>query len=463
MYTKKEIILQMLKIGIPVALQNFINVLVSMLDTLMIGNVGEAQLGAVNQVNSVYVFYTMFIWGICMGTVVITARYWGKGETEPIRDMIGLAMRISMIAAVLLSVFIEMFPYEVMRFLAKDPEVIEYGVQYIRVFGWFYILPAITVTFLSNLRAIGDVKVSVAVYSISCLTNLVLNWVFIYGNLGAPRLEVRGAALATVISKTIECVLVLIYMYKIENKINFRMKYIFADVKRFVPSFLKFGIPVFLSEFIWGLGQTVQASTLGQYSKEFLAAFSLVMVILDLSTVAMCGFANASMILMGNMIGAGRDVEAKKWSKFFAVGGICVGVFMAAVVMIIRPFAPNFIVCGEETKNYILTILLICAYIDVCYGASWNLGSGILRSGGNTGLLAKIDVGFTIFFKIVLGTFLGRILQIEPVLLMLIICSDDLVKGLAYLTIYIKGNWLKHGMTVKEDEEIEEAIEAEAL
>ena len=113
-YTKKQIIGMMLKIGVPVALQNLVSVLVNMLDTIMIGSVGEAQLGAINQVNSLYVFYNMFIWGVCMGTVVITARYWGMGKTEPIRDMIGLAMRISVIAGGLLSCATLFFPYQVM-------------------------------------------------------------------------------------------------------------------------------------------------------------------------------------------------------------------------------------------------------------------------------------------------------------------------------------------------------------
>lgn len=451
-YTKKEIVKMMIKIGVPVALQNLISVLVNMLDTIMIGSVGEAQLGAINQVNSLYVLYNMFIWGVCMGTVVITARYWGMGKTEPIRDMIGLAMRICIIAGALLSVTALLFPHQVMRVFSNDPEVIEYGVQYLKIMAWFYVLPAVSTTFLSNLRAIGDVKISVVIYTISCLTNLVLNWVLIYGNLGAPRLEVRGAAIATAISKTLEIALVLFYMYKVETKLNFRLKYIFANVKEYIPSFLKFGIPVFFSEFIWGLGMTFQAATLGQYGKSFLAAYSLVMVILDLSTVAMCGFANATMIILGNMIGAGNDEEAQKWSRFFLAGGLLVGIFMAAIVLVIRPFAPGFIVCGEETKQYILKLLLICAYVDFCYGVSWNLGSGILRAGGDTKYMAKIDVGVTIVLKCVIGTLSGVVLKIDPVAVMMIICSEDLIKGAIYLRKYLKGNWLMHGLAAKKDD-----------
>lgn len=455
MYTRKELIRQMFKIGIPVAAQNFVSVLVNMLDTIMIGSVGEAQLGAINQVNSLYVFYNMFVWGISMGTVVITARYWGQNKIDPIRDMIGLAMRINIIAGLLLSAVTLTIPETVMRIFASDPEVIAHGVEYLRVMGWFYALPAISTTFLSNLRAIHDVKISVVVYTSACLTNLALNWVLIYGNLGAPRLEVTGAAIATAISKTLEVILVLIYMYKFENRINFRMHYIFAKTKQYIPSFIKFGIPVFFSEFIWGFGMTIQSAILGQYSKEFLAAYSLVLVILDLSTVTMCGFSNSSLILMGNMIGAGRDDEARKWSKFFVVGGLGVGLFMALVILVIRPFAPGFIVCSDVTANYILSMLLICAYIDVCYGMSWNLGAGVLRAGGDTGFVAKIDIFSALFMKGVLGAICGLLLKLDPLVVMAVVCSDELLKAIIYLTKYLKGNWLRHGMTVHNEEEPE--------
>ena len=455
MYTRKELIRQMFKIGIPVAAQNFVSVLVNMLDTIMIGSVGEAQLGAINQVNSLYVFYNMFVWGISMGTVVITARYWGQNKIDPIRDMIGLAMRINIIAGLLLSAVTLTIPETVMRIFASDPEVIAHGVEYLRVMGWFYALPAISTTFLSNLRAIHDVKISVVVYTSACLTNLALNWVLIYGNLGAPRLEVTGAAVATAISKTLEVILVLIYMYKFENRINFRMHYIFAKTKQYIPSFIKFGIPVFFSEFIWGFGMTIQSAILGQYSKEFLAAYSLVLVILDLSTVTMCGFSNSSLILMGNMIGAGRDDEARKWSKFFVVGGLGVGLFMALVILVIRPFAPGFIVCSDVTANYILSMLLVCAYIDVCYGMSWNLGAGVLRAGGDTGFVAKIDIFSALFMKGVLGAICGLLLKLDPLVVMAVVCSDELLKAIIYLTKYLKGDWLRHGMTVHNEEEPE--------
>lgn len=452
-YTKKELIKQMFKIGIPVALQNLISVLVNMLDTIMIGRVGEAQVGAINQVNSLYVFYNMFIWGICMGTVVITARYWGMGKTEPIRDMVGLSMRINMIAGVILSATTVLFPRQVMRLFAVDPEVIEYGVEYLSIMAWFYILPAVTVTFLSNLRALGDVKISVVIYTCSCLTNLVLNWVLIYGNLGAPALGVKGAAVATAISKSVECVLVLIYMYRLEKRIKFRMRYVFAKASQYIPSFIKYGLPVFFSEFAWGVGMTAQAANLGQYSKSFLAAYSLVMVILDLSTVAMCGFANASLIILGNMIGAGNDEEAKKWSKFFVIGGFVVGFVMMGIIFLIRPIAPYFIVCGEETKEYIRKMLLICAYVDFCYGVSWNLGSGVLRAGGDTKFMAKIDVGTIIVLKCICGTLLGTVLHINPLIVMTVVCSDELIKAVIYLCKYFKGDWLKHGMTVQNGEQ----------
>lgn len=447
-----ELLKEILMLGIPVMLQNLVNVLVNMLDTIMIGQLGEAQLGAVNQVNVLYMFYTMFIWGIGIGAVTISSRYWGMGDVDSIRCMTGLAMRINIIAGAVVSAVTLLFPRQVMRFFAADPEVIEYGVEYLSVMAWFYIFPAITNTFLTNLRAVHTVFQSVVIFTISCFTNLCLNWVLIYGNLGAPALGVKGAAIATAISKTLEVIIVLFFMHKIENKLNFRMRYIFADVTPYWKSFLKVGVPVFCSEFFWGVGMTVQGAAMGQYSKEFLAAYSLVMVIMDISTVSMCGFANSSLTIIGNLIGGGKDDEARKISGTMVKGGIAVGVFMALVMIAIRPFAPGFIAASEATREYILKMMLILAYLDVCYGVSWNMDAGILRAGGDTKFLMKVNVGVTAVVKLVIANILGRVLMIDPLYLFLIVCSEDLIKGILFFWRYKKGDWILHNVSAVEAE-----------
>ncbi|HPD89209.1 MAG TPA: MATE family efflux transporter [Oscillospiraceae bacterium] len=452
MYDKKEIARQVLAFGIPVALHNFVNVAVNMLDTIMVGRLGGLQLAAVNQCNQLYLFYTMFIWGICMGAATLSARYWGKGETKPIRDLIGLTVQISATVGVLLSAVILIFPHFVMRIFASDPEVIRYGVEYLKVIGWAYIFPAFTLTYLSNLRAVGNVKVSLMVSLASCFINGFLNWILIYGKLGAPRLEVRGAAIATAISKAFELLVVLAYMYFKEKDVGFTLKSIFVNTKPYLPSFVKFGIPVFFSEFIWGIGMTVQSAVLGQYDAEFLAAYSLVLVVGDLSTVFMCGFANADMVILGNMLGAGRDEEVKKLARSFTYIGLALGAVMAGIVLALRPFAPDFIVSTEKTKEYIRIMMLIVAYVVFCYGSSWNLSAGVLRAGGDTAFCAKVDTYVTLIMKCGIGAFLGLVLRLPVLIVYFVMCSEDLVKGILLLIRYLKGNWLHHGLTIPQSQ-----------
>ncbi len=452
MYDKKEIVRQVLAFGIPVALHNFANTAVNMLDTVMVGRLGGPQLAAVNQCNQLYLFYTMFIWGVCMGAATLSARYWGKGETKPIRDLIGLTVQISAVVGVLLSAAILIFPHFVMRIFASDPEVIRYGVEYLKVIGWAYIFPAFTLTYLSNLRAVGNVKISLVASLFSCCVNGFLNWVLIYGNLGAPRLEVRGAAIATAISKACEFLLVLAYMYTREKDVGFTLRNIFVDTKPYFPSFFRFGIPVFFSEFIWGIGMTVQSAVLGQYDAEFLAAYSLVLVVGDLSTVFMCGFANANMVILGNMLGAGRDEEVRKLSRSFTCVGLGLGAVMAGIVLALRPFAPGFIVSTEKTAEYISIMMLIMAYVVFCYGSSWNLSAGVLRAGGDTAFCAKVDIYVTLALKCGIGAFLGLVLRLPALIVYFVMCSEDLIKGILLLIRYLKGNWLHHGLTIAQSQ-----------
>lgn len=447
-YSKKEVFLKVFSIGFPIAMQNLVSVLINMLDTIMIGQVGEAELAAINQCNALYVLFTNFMWGIGIGTVVITSRYYGMGKTEPIKKLVGLSMRINIIASIVLSIITLLFPYNVMRFFAADADVIEYGVQYLKIMGLFYIIPAISYTYLVNLRAVHNVKISVVIYTGSCLSNLILNWILIYGNLGAPALGVRGAAIATVISKAIELVIVIFYMYRKEKVINFRLSYIFGDTKEYLHKFCITCIPVFFSEFIWAVGMTIQAAAMGQYNKEFLAAYSLVMVIMDLSTVAMCGFSNASMIILSNDIGAGKDELAIKKSRLFVISGMIVGVFMASILVVLRPYIPGLIVCSDITKQYILKAVYICIFVDLCYGISWNMGGGVLRAGGDTKYIAIIDASVTLSLKCIIVPLLISIFEIPPLIAMTMFCCEDIIKLFFFLGKYLKGNWIRHGITV---------------
>ncbi len=450
---RREILRQLLSIGVPIALQNLISIGVSFVDTLMVGQLGEVKLGGVNQANQPYFFFAMIVFGLSIGTVVISARHWGKRELEPMRVITGLAMRLCIILGVIVSAVVLLFPERVMRIFAEDPAVIEQGVNYLKIIGWTYPITAFTGSYLVSLRACGDVRVSMWIYTISCLMNVFLNWMFIFGNLGAPRMEVAGAALATAICRLSEAVMAFIYMNFMEHGMKFRIKYIFSSAKEYWKPMARFGLPVLLSESIWGVGMTVQSAIIGNLGVSALAAYSVIYVIQDLATVLMVGFVNGEMIILSNFIGTGEEEHARKLSGTFNMVGVVFGVFMALVILLLRPFAPSFIVCSTETAEMIKSMMYVSAGLMFFLAISWNISSGPLRAGGDTRYCAVVDTTAFFVFKVVIGNIAAFVLKLEPVTVYLILSSDEFFKAIAFYVKYARGNWMHHKLGEKTEPE----------
>ena len=224
---------KLLKIAIPISVQNLINVGVSITDTIMIGNISEVQLSGISQANQVYFIFTTLIFGLASGSTVLTSQYWGKKQVKPIREILGLMIRIGVICGILLGALVIAMPKEVMTVFTNDLEVIAYGAEYLKIIGYSYVLSAFTGVFLLGLRSLAKVKISMYVYGASFILNVFLNWVLIFGKFGFPAMEIRGAAIATLISRGVEVLLTLIYMYFIEKDLFFRLKDIFSRTNKY--------------------------------------------------------------------------------------------------------------------------------------------------------------------------------------------------------------------------------------
>ncbi len=309
---QRELLKKIIIIAIPIAIQNLINVGVSVTDTLMIGNISEIQLAGISQANQPYFIFTTLIFGLASGSMVLNAQYWGQRDTGAIKTIMGLMMRIGIIGGLLASVVVLIFPEQAVAIFTNEAEVINYGAQYLSIVGLSYVFSAFTGIYLMGLRSIQNVKISMYIYGLSFILNVFLNYTLIFGKFGMPRLECRGAAIATLISRIfesilvliymykiedkvkfrvkdifrkfgmprLECrgaaiatlisrifesILVLIYMYKIEDKVKFRVKDIFRKTSKYWKSIATYSLPVLLSEINWGLGISMQAAIIGSY------------------------------------------------------------------------------------------------------------------------------------------------------------------------------------------------------
>ena len=283
----RELLKKIIIIAIPIAIQNLINVGVSVTDTLMIGNISEIQLAGISQANQPYFIFTTLIFGLASGSMVLNAQYWGQRDTGAIKAIMGLMMRIGIIGGLLASAVVLIFPEQAVSIFTNEAEVINYGAQYLRIVGLSYVFSAFTGIYLMGLRSIQNVKISMYIYGLSFILNVFLNYTFIFGKFGMPRLECRGAAIATLISRIFESILVLIYMYKIEDKVRYRVRDVFCKTSKYWKSIATYSLPVLLSEINWGLGISMQAAIIGRLGSNVIAANSFINVFQQLSGVAM--------------------------------------------------------------------------------------------------------------------------------------------------------------------------------
>lgn len=443
----KQIYKKIAFIAIPIALQNLINVGVGMMDTLMIGNISETQLSGIAQAGQPYFLFTLLIFGLASGSCVITAQYWGQKQIDPIKKILGLVLKIAMASGILLGIAVMSQPTFFMELFTNEQAVIEAGVQYLRIIGFSYVFSAFTGVFLIVLRSVENVNISMMVYGISFVINVFLNWVFIYGNLGFPRMEIQGAAIATLIARIVEALVTYYYIRFKEKALCFRARDLFTNARDYYRTLIRYSIPVLFSELHWGLGISVQAAIIGRLGANVLAAFSLVNILQQLAGVALIGVGAAAGILIGQEIGKDDIPHAKELAKVLIKISLGLGTVISILVILLSPYAPRLIQASPETSSYIIAMLWVASYMLFFQAINTVLLMGVLRGGGDTLYCAKLDVATLWILKLACGIFAAFYLKLDPIFVYFILLSDEMLKCFAAYPRYKRDQWI-HVITI---------------
>ncbi len=367
--------------------RQFIRMLVSLL-----GAVGQTQLSASSLANQPFFIFNLLIFGLASGSSILNAQYWGKGELEPIKVIISMVVKVAMAVGLLLTVLVLCFPETVMRIYTTDAEVIESGIAYLKIVGWSYLMFGISSTLLCTLRSVALVRIAVVNSVTGLFTNVFLNWVFIFGKLGAPAMGIRGAALATLIARSVELLLVLVYIFFIDQRLKLRPRDLFRFDSVLFKDYLKHGLPVACNEVLWSVGISIQTMILGRLGSDVVSASQIASVVNQFSTVIIFGVANASAVIVGNAIGEGnlpKAIERIRWFRWLAVA---MGIFSAGVILLISGPVVSFYNVPAETKVLAMDMLKVLSVI-VLFVATTGVGVvGLLRGGGDPRFALIIDL-----------------------------------------------------------------------
>ena len=304
-----------LAMTIPIALQNFISVALSMMDTVMLGRADDKGilLSASSLANQPFFLLNVITFGISGAATVLLSQYWGKRDMASIRTILSMIMKIAFVFSIVAGLVVLLLPKEVLVLYSNNELIIESGVKYLKIIGFAYFIYGVTNTTICAIRSVELVKISVVVNIVSFFTNVFLNWVLIFGNLGAPAMGIEGAAIATLIARIAEFIIIAVYILVIDKRIGFKARHLLSFNKLLFKDLVKHGSPIALVEVLWSVGISVQAAVLGHINYaagDPVAANAIMSVVQQLSTIVIFGVANAAAVLVGKAIGQNNFEDA---------------------------------------------------------------------------------------------------------------------------------------------------------
>lgn len=383
----------LLIIALPVALQQLISLAVVMLDNVMVGSLGDVSLSAVSQANQVTVFFTFFVRGISGGAALLISQYWGKKDTGRIKQIFSMTFVTTLILAGIVTAFVFFCPSLVVKFFSNNNDILSEATDYIKIACFSYILFAISDTFIAMLRCVEIVKITFVISIVSFFTNLGGNYVLIFGKLGLPAMGVEGAALATVIARAIELVIVMVFFFKIQNKISVKPKDLLFAEKVMWKDFFKYGVPVVIGDVQWGLVGVVKAVIIGRLGLEMMAAVSITDVVMQLGLIFANGLAAGACVIIGKTVGTNDYVKTREYSRSIEIIFATVGVIMGLGIFFLRAFPVSlYSEISDATRALALKLLGIGAFTLI--GTSYHMAcfTGINRGAGDSRFVFKVDM-----------------------------------------------------------------------
>lgn len=429
---------------LPMALQNLINVGVQAADVVMLGKIGEIAISSSSLAGQVYFIMTLIFFGLTSGASVLTAQYWGKKDIITIEKVLGLALRTALIVSIVFTVASITFPAKLMRIFSDDTEVIYYGAQYMRIIAIAYIPASFTMVYLNTIRSIEKVIISTVVYSVSLITNIIFNAVLIFGLFGFPALGIKGAAIATAISRYVEFLIVLIYALKINDVIKVRVKNLLYTEKALVKDFTEYAIPVTLNELMWGGGISAINAIIGHLGSSAVAANSVVGVVRQLVMVVTFGVANATAIMLGKKIGEGKETVARLYAKRFIIFTLLLGIIGSSIILSLTGIVPEFMSLSRDAEEYLRHMMLVMSYFVIASGFNTVAIVGVFRAGGDTRIGLILDCISLWGVAILLGFIAAFVLKLPVTIVYLILTADEIVKVPFVIKRYRSYKWLQN-------------------
>lgn len=442
MFKDKELKNALISIALPVALQNLLTSLLNMIDTVMIGSLGDRAVAAVGLANQWFFIFNLVVFGIVSGSTIYISQFYGKRDFDSMQLPVAYSMFLCFAASAIFAACSIVFPGFVMRLFTTDAQTIACGIPYLQVAGFTYLMLAISLPIASAMRATGFAVVPLIVTGSALCVNTFFNYVLINGHFGAPALGVRGAAIATTIARVFETVVIVSVMLSGKSKIRLKAHH-FKINKTFLPAYIKTIIPVVGNETMWGLGISMYNAMFGRLNNSIVTANQIARNLESITTALCIGLGSAGAVIIGKKIGERNQPSAFLYAKKFAILSTVLGFFLGIIMLAAMPlYLSLYSEISATAKTYASQLIAVFGiFMAVKMFNHMNI-VGILRSGGDTKFCFLLDAG-AVWAIGVLSVFLAAFVFKAPFwIIALCLVSEEIVKAIGGVVRFKSGKWL---------------------
>lgn len=430
----------LIALALPIIFQNLIMSSLALTDTFMVGVLGEVPMAALTVANTPIFIIQLMVFGLQSGSAVLINQYWGKQDKDAINRVIGIGFYLAGTVSSLFALVMFLFPIKAMSLFSNNEVLIPIAAKYIRIVGFSYILNSITGVYTGAHRGMENPKLGLYIFSVSMVINTFLNWVLIFGKLGAPALGVEGSAIATLISRIIEFIIMVMYA-KTNHRFKLNLKSVFKPGKIMLNKFIKYSSPVVLNETLWGTGTALYPTIMGHMSgsTEILAAYTIASNIDKICTVMVGAIAVTAAIITGREIGKGNMDESYDVGSALCMVSVIVGLVIGAMMLVlirifIAPVVYPFFGLSDKACT-IATMMQTITYSLIALRAFNGTNIvGVLRGGGDVLAASIIDVVPLWFFALPMAAMCGLFLKTDILWVYLAVALESTVK-------FIMGMW----------------------
>ncbi len=440
----KNIFKTLLTLAIPMMLQSFLHSSLSFMDTFMIGQLGENEIAAVGIAGQLVFIFSIVQFGIHSGLSVHSSQFWGKRDIKSIQNLLGIGLLLGFASALLFFFIAVIIPNQFVSLYTNSPDVHVQAVQYLRIVGLSFFSTAIVYTYTYNLRSTEVVKPPLVASIISVLMNLILNYLFIFGNFGFPALGVVGAATATTLSRIIESVFLISVVYVKKYTAAASLKKMMSFSSSFFKKIIRISWPVFMNELCWVLGISVYNWLYATLGTEAIAAVNIVSTIENLVFTPFFGMFGAGAVIMGNKIGAGKKDEAYLYGRSILFFQFILALITGIVLILFRGSILSLYNISDVTYNNAVYLIIVVSLIMSVKILNYTFNVSIFRGGGDTKYSLFLDFSGVWLIGVpmaILGVF---VFHLPVYLVMSMVVLEEIFKFFLAVHRFRSRRWIKN-------------------